>query len=177
MDRSPDPISEPHAYQDHLLALLGDDDPAAVQAATPATLEALVREADGDLRSIPEPGEWSVLECVGHIVDAEIVYSGRYRWILAHDEPRLIGYDQDRWVARLGHAQAEPEELLDLFGALRRANVALWARTSPTERARFGRHEERGPESFDLSFRLIGGHDRFHLAQADRTLEQVRSGR
>lgn len=118
-----------------------------------------------------------MLECVGHIADAEIVYSGRYRWILAHDEPRLIGYDQDRWVERLGHAQAEPQDLLDLFAALRRANVALWERTSPADRARLGRHEERGPESFDLSFRLIGGHDRFHVAQARRTLEQVRSGR
>lgn len=53
MDRSPDPISEPRAYQEHLLALLGEDDPAAAQAATPATLQALVREADWDLRSIP----------------------------------------------------------------------------------------------------------------------------
>ena len=32
---SPDPVSEPQAYQQHLLGLLGDDDPAVVQAATP----------------------------------------------------------------------------------------------------------------------------------------------
>ena len=30
--------------------------------------------------------EWSVLECLGHALDAEIVSSARYRWILAHDE-------------------------------------------------------------------------------------------
>jgi hypothetical protein len=35
-------------------------------------------------------------------------------------------------------------------------------------------HEERGPESFELTFRLAAGHDRFHLAQAERALAAVR---
>ncbi len=34
-------------------------------------------------------------------------------------------------------------------------------------------HAERGPESFDLCFRMLAGHDRFHLAQAKRALEAV----
>lgn len=42
-----------------------------------------------------------MFECFGHIVDAEIVYSGRYRWILAHDKPDVPGYDQDLWVDTL----------------------------------------------------------------------------
>jgi hypothetical protein len=36
-----------------------------------------------------------------------------------------------------------------------------------------GLHAERGPESFDLLFRMIAGHDRFHLAQARRALDVV----
>ncbi len=172
---SPDPVSDPRGYQGHLLSLLGDDDPAAVQSATPGALRELVTQAGAALRKRPAPGEWSVIECIGHIGDAEVVYAARYRWILAHDVPTLIGYDQDRWVARLRHAEAEPDELLATFDALRSANVALWRRTSREERARIGRHEERGPESLDLSFRLIAGHDRFHLDQARRTLAAVRA--
>jgi hypothetical protein len=38
-----------------------------------------------------------------------------------------------------------------------------------------GLHSERGPESFDLMFRMLGGHDRVHLAQAHRAIEAVRS--
>jgi hypothetical protein len=34
-------------------------------------------------------------------------------------------------------------------------------------------HAERGPESYELTFRLIAGHDRFHLAQARRALAAV----
>ena len=85
-------------------------------------------EAGARVAERPEPDEWSVLECLGHATDAELVASSRYRWILAHDEPPLIGYDQDLWVDRLNHAQDDPEELLATFEALRRANLALWAR-------------------------------------------------
>jgi hypothetical protein len=172
---SPDPVTDPSGYQRHLLGLLGDDDPAAVQAVAVAAWRALLDEAGGRLRERPEPEEWSVLECLGHAADAEVVSSGRYRWIVAHDEPPLIGYDQDLWVRRLGHGDDDPEELLSLFASLRAANLQMWARSSDAERARIGVHAERGPESYDLTFRLIAGHDRFHLAQAGRAIEAVRS--
>lgn len=171
---SPDPVAEPAAYQRMLLDLLGGDDPAQVQRSTPAALRAMVTESGDLLRVRPEPDEWSVLECVGHLVDAELVGAARYRWILAHDEPSLIGYDQARWVERLRHGQDDPQELLGTFEAVRASNVALWERSSETERARFGIHAERGPESFDLLFRMLAGHDRFHLAQAARALEALR---
>jgi hypothetical protein len=137
----------------------------------------LTAEAGEDLRTPPAPGEWSVLGCLGHIVDAEVVMSARYRFIVAHDEPPLVGYDQDLWVSRLGHERADPGELLDLFEALRIANVAMWRASTANERARVGVHAERGPESYDLSFRMIGGHDRVHIGQARRALHAVRDTR
>lgn len=168
-----DPVAEPSAYQQMLLAALGEDDPAVVQSITLDVLGELAAEAGTALRLRPAQGEWSALELIGHILDAELVVSGRYRWILAHDEPRLLGYDQDRWVGRLGHNQADPAELLDLFAALRRANLALWARTPVEERGRIGLHAERGPESYELTFRLLAGHDRVHIEQIRSTLQAV----
>jgi hypothetical protein len=172
---SPDPVAEPQAYQLHLLGLLGADDPAEVQGGTVAAWRSLVEEAGDDLRTRPEPKEWSVYECLGHALDAEIVMSGRYRWVMAHDEPPLIGYDQDLWVDRL-HVGDEPiDELLELLAPLKSANIALWNRTPQEQRGRVGMHAERGPESFDLAFRMLAGHDRFHLAQARRALEALRA--
>ena len=167
---TPDPVSQATEYQDYLVGLVGDEDPAEVQRATPAAWRSIV-ERSGELLAVrPEPGEWSVLECLGHAADAELVASARYRWILAHNEPPLIGYDQDLWVDRLHHGQDDPEALLETFEALRRANLALWARSSDEDRARVGIHSERGPESYDLTFRMLAGHDRFHLDQARRAL-------
>jgi DinB superfamily len=173
--RSPDPIEDPQAYQEHLLGLLGDDDPATVQHSTPGAWHTMVDLAGSDLHTAPDDGEWSVLGCLAHAVDAEIVMSARYRWILAHDRPPLLGYDQDLWVQRLhGDAQAESAaDLLASLAALRTTNLSLWRRSSEEDRARVGLHDERGPESYDLSFRMIAGHDRFHLGQARRALAAV----
>jgi hypothetical protein len=171
---SPDPVREAEAYRRSLLAALGDDDPAAAQAETAAALRALVAEAGPVLRVRPEPGEWSALECIGHITDGELVVAGRYRWILAEDAPAIVGYDQALWVAGLRHNDDDVEDLLDLFEALRTSNIELWSRASPEDRARVGMHSERGPESLDLTFRLAAGHDRIHLAQARRALEAAR---
>lgn len=172
---SPDPVAEAAAYQRHLLDALGADDPAAAQAASPGVIRDLIAEAGDALRTIPSPGEWSVLECIGHVVDAELVVSGRYRWILAHHEPELLGYDQDLWVSGLRHRDDDPAILVAVFDALRAANLDLWRRTSAADRARIGLHRERGSESYDLTFRLASGHDRVHLAQARATLEAVRA--
>jgi len=172
--RVPDPVGDPRGYQQALLSHLADDDPAEVAAQTPASLRKLVADAGSDVRTRPAEGEWSVLECVGHIVGAEIVYTARARWILAQDEPRLIGYDQNLWVERLRMNEEDPAAVLDLFEALRRANLALWERTPAPDRTRFGMHDERGPESYELLFRLLAGHDRLHHEQAAQTLDRVR---
>ena len=173
-----DPVAQGREYQELLLSLLGDQDPADVMQRTPAVLRALAAEAGSDLRTRPEAKEWSVFECIAHVIDAELVISGRLRWILAHDEPPLIGYDQDLWVDRLHQSANESlDELMAWFEPLRAANLRLWNETPAADRQRVGIHSERGPESFELTFKLYAGHDIFHTQQARKTLDLVGAGR
>jgi hypothetical protein len=175
MVQAPDPVNEPDAYRATLLAALGADDPATVLAASPIALRQLIADAGDLLRVRPEPREWSVLECIGHIVDAELVISTRVRWIISQDRPDIVGYDQDLWVDGLHHDDVDPEILLQLFEGLRRSNLDLWSRIPASARGRVGIHRERGPESYELTTLLSAGHDRVHMAQARRTLERLRA--
>jgi hypothetical protein len=175
VDRSPDPITEVDAYRMSLLEALGGDPVANALAEAPALMRAMVADAGDLLRVRPAPDMWSVLECVAHVTDAELVISARVRWMLAEHEPDIVGYDQALWVDRLDHNQDDPEVLLGLFEALRRANLDLWARTPVPARGRFGMHRERGREDVDLTVRMAAGHHRVHLAQARRALESLRS--
>jgi hypothetical protein len=174
---SPDPVTQGRAYQRQLLALLGDDDPATVQESTEVGLRSRLEEAGSNLRRRPAPAEWSVLELLGHFADAEIVMSARYRWTISQERPPLLGYDQDQWVSGLRHNDDRPEELLAVFTGLRTDNLRLWRRSTADERARSAMHAERGPESYELMFRMIAGHDRFHLNQMGETLRQLRDAR
>jgi len=171
-----DPIAAAKAYQRMLLDALGDDDPAEAQAQATANIRRLVADAGAALWTRPEPREWSAALCLAHIADAELVMAARYRWVLAHEAPELIGYDQDLWVDNLHPDEQDPDELLATFEPLRAANISLWLRSTEAQRARVAIHRERGPESYDLMFRMIGGHDRVHLAQARRALEAAREG-
>lgn len=172
--RSPDPVLEARAYQELLLSLLGTDDPAVVQSQTSERLHATIAEAGDQLHATPAPGEWSVWGCLAHLVDAELAVSGRYRWILTVDRPTLPGYDQDLWVEKTHSPDESIDQLLGIWQPLRQANLRLWDASSLATRERVGLHQERGPESYDLTFRLIAGHDRFHLDQMQKTIAAVR---
>jgi hypothetical protein len=165
------------AYRQSILDALGNDDPAGVQEQEPGLWGRLIDQAGAHLRTAPAGGEWSVVECLGHLVDSELVTSARYRWILAEDRPPLVGFDQERWDRLLDHQHDDPASLLELFTALRRSNVALWRKTPPDRRTRIGIHAERGPESYELLFRMQAGHGRVHRAQAERALAVARRPR
>ncbi len=166
-----DPVGDPQGYQRELLALLGGDDPRVVLEATLATLrDEAAGLSEERLGRRPEPNEWSVAELLGHLWDAEIAYSFRARAILAQDEPRLIGYDQDAWGTL---ARPVFGELLSAFTALREANLALLEGTPEERWDRSGIHDERGPLSYGLLTREIAGHDRAHLLQLRQTIAAV----
>jgi DinB superfamily len=169
-----DPVAEPDAYRRSLLMALGDQDPVVVLAAGPEAARSVAISAGSWLRAGPEPGEWSVLECIAHLADSELVTAARLRWIASEDEPDIVGYDQALWVSAMRQVEEDLDTLLGAFEAIRRWNLALWERLPLADRARFGIHRERGRESIDLLVRLQAGHDIVHLAQARRALETVR---
>ncbi len=164
------------AYQAQLLALVGDRDPAEVLRGIPSALRAILADAADVAAQKPAPAEFSLVELIGHMVDAQVVVFTRLRWILAEAEPPIPGYEQDDWVRISGYADADPAQLVDLLEGLERANIHLWLHTPTEQRARVGVHTERGPESFGLTFAMLAGHDLLHLDQARRTVDAVRGG-
>jgi hypothetical protein len=168
---APDPVTEPEAYQQALLDLLGDRDPVDVLATTPEVVEDLTAELDlAVLQKRPEAEEWSAEEILGHIFDAEVVYAFRWRLTLAQDGVHYPGYDQDAWT-RLPRPSFP--ELLAAFASLRRANVALIEEIPSDQYGKVGHHAERGPESFEMAVRIVAGHDLAHVKQLEQTLAAV----
>lgn len=167
----PDPVKEPEAYQRALVALLGDQDPLEVLAATP---DAIATATDGlseeVLQTPPEPNEWSAEQVVAHLFTAEIVYAFRWRLTVAQDGETYPGYDQEIWT-NLPHPQFH--DMTVVFTELRRANVAFLRDVPDDAWAKVGNHVERGPESLQLAVQLLAGHDLAHLRQLDQTVAAV----
>jgi len=156
-------------YVAAILDLLGSRDPIDVLRSTPHALDRSLGAMSAEQTRQPEaPGRWSVRHVLQHLADSELVWGYRTRMVLGQDRPSLIGYDQDLWVERLHYDQIDPRESLDTFAALRRINLKLIERATPSDRSRAALHAERGEESFGHMINLCAGHDLLHLRQIDR---------
>ena len=118
-----DPVAQAEAYRQLMFDLAGPGDPSAAMEGMPAAVRRLLQEAGDRLRVRPGAGEWSPIELLGHMLDAELVNSTRLRWIISQNRPALPGWEQDDWVAALRYNDADPESLLQPLEALRVTNV------------------------------------------------------
>ncbi len=169
--------AEIDVYVAGLLGLLGDQDPVRVLGDTPGAVARLLETVPAAMAVRAEaPGKWSIRDVVQHLADSELVGGFRLRMVLAHDRPRLTGYDQDLWADRLEYGAVDIGEALEQFTALRRANARIWARLTPADLKRIGIHGERGEESLDRMRRLYAGHDILHLRQLERIRAAVSQG-
>ena len=169
-------VSAPRAYREKLFNLLAGRDPIAVLGQTASTLADIVaRHRVEVLRRRTMQEKWTPNEIIGHLTDIEWVYGYRLRLILGEDEPAILGFRQDAWVASLRHNEREPSELVEIFRTLRVLNLSLWRRMSPEDLQRSGQHNERGPESLAVMLQLLAGHDLSHLHQISRYIQALES--
>ena len=83
----------------------------------PAVLEALLTPLDPSVLSTrPEPGEWSPLEVIGHLIDCDAnAFRNRISAIIG-GEPEILAFDE--WVA-INERDFNAESLEQLLGELR----------------------------------------------------------
>src|SRR5215470_4486264 len=123
--------------------------PAAVAPllrATIATLTAEVHALSADaLAWHPAPGEWCVKEVLGHLIETERRgFAGRIRIILAGQEPRLEGWDQNA-VAKARHDCArDGRALLGELATMREDSARLVEGLEASDLARGGDHPKVG---------------------------------
>ena len=114
----------------------------------------------------PAPGEWSVKEVIGHLIEAERRgFAGRIRLILEASDPPLERWDPGAVARARGDDAREVGGLLAELGALRQEGAALARRLGPPELARGGHHPTVGYLRIgDLIHEWVH-HDRNHLKQ------------
>jgi hypothetical protein len=155
---------------------LAGRDPIEVLGQTVSTLADIVARHPAEvLRGRAIQGKWTPNEIIGHLTDCEWVYGYRLRLILCENEPPILGFKQDAWVASLRHNEREPSELVEIFRALRGLNLSVWKGMSTEDLQRSGQHNERGPESLAVMLPLLAGHDLSHLRQISRHIETLES--
>ena len=137
--------------------------------ATPVVLRALVDGVDdAQLRRRPAPGEWAIIEVVGHLADTEERALARVRRILAEEDPELEPFDQEALAEERHYLALDLEEELARLDELRRQHLAELEALDGSGWERTGRHGEHGVMSVELYETHVAAEEVDHLAQLAR---------
>jgi hypothetical protein len=118
------------------------------------------------LRWHPAPGEWCILEVIGHLIEAEERgFAGRVRTLRAEADPEFRTWDQDAVARSRRDCERDPAGLLAEWTRLRETSTALVEGLTHGDLLRAGRHPSVGRLSIaDLLAEWVH-HDRNHQRQ------------
>ena len=142
----------------------------AVLSTTPERWQRLVSTFPIDLLTRPAAeGEWSALNCLQHLLDAErLNFPVRYRAFLAGEN--FAPFDPGKH-----HPETEsltPEQLVAAFAHDRQENLALLEQVKDEDLGRTVQHPTLGTVTLLQMFHTWAAHDLNHTVQAERALMQ-----
>jgi hypothetical protein len=139
--------------------------------ATPIVLRAQVAGVEeAGLRRRPGPGEWAIIEVVGHLADTEEQALGRVRRILVEDNPHLEPFDQEALAVQRRYLDLDLQEQLARLEQFRREHLALLEAMDARDWERTAQHGEHGAVTLELYETHVAAEEVDHLAQVARLL-------
>jgi len=157
------PQSDEYApyYEKYVSLIPGDDIIGTLEAqrAQMAALLAARSERDGNFRYAPD--KWTVKEIVGHICDAERVFSYRLMRVARADTTPLASFEQDNYVRTGAFGDRTLADLASELAAVRASTLAL-VRSLPSEAwTRLGTASNNPVSARALAY-IIAGHELHH---------------
>jgi len=142
----------------------------AVLTITPERWQRLVSTLPADLLNRqPMPGEWSALDCLRHLVDAErSLFPVRFRAFLAGEN--FTDFNPQKPHADL--ISQTPEQLVATFAQHRQESLALLRQVRAEDLMRTAQHPKLGTVTLAQMLQTWAGHDLMHTVQAERALMQ-----
>jgi hypothetical protein len=164
MIRITKPQPEEHAeYYAKYIKLVGDDALGALRSQSASTPRLLSGLSEAQAMHRYAPGKWSVKEVVGHMMDAERVFSYRALRIARADKTPLPGFDENAWVPAAHFDRRPMADLVSDYQTMRAATVSLFASLDEEALTRVGTANDQ-PFSVRALAHIIAGHELHHVA-------------
>lgn len=119
-----------------------------------------VSEADAGFRYAPE--KWSIRQMLGHVADAERIFSYRALRIARGDTTPIEGFEQDDYIRNAPFERCTLRELLNEFAAVRAATVLLFRSLDHNAWMRRGIASNNEVSVRALAY-IIAGHELHHI--------------
>jgi len=135
-----------------------------------AHLERQGRETAALLRKISEPksqhryapGKWTIREVVGHMVDAERVFTYRALSFARGETAALPSFDENAWALTSNAGDRSLKALVDELAVVRTATLALFRGFSDKEFGRSGIASNNHVTVRAIAY-IVAGHELHHV--------------
>ena len=107
------------------------------------------------------PGKWSIKEVLGHVTDAERIFSCRLLRIARGDQTPLPGFEQDGYIETGNFSARTLDSLLGEFSTVRQATTSLIRSLDDAAWQRRGVASQKEVTVTAVAF-VIAGHERHH---------------
>jgi uncharacterized damage-inducible protein DinB len=143
---------------------------------TPVLLAVLLDGVDAaQAHARPAEREWSAVEVIGHLTDAEERAIARIGQVIAEENPELAGYDPDALVREHAYQSKSTQAVLGRFLELRNERIAALFALTPEQWRRTATFMGRGATPLTAITVHMCWHDTNHLAQIAEALAAARS--
>ena len=134
----------------------------------PVVLRTLLNVVTDRAGSDDGEDEWSAVEIVCHLRDAERIALERDQLIESENRPTLSAYDQDELAEKNAYASQDLATAVREFEELRMSHVAFLEGIPAANWGRVGVHEEFGELTIQQHVAHMAAHDPLHFAQLAR---------
>jgi hypothetical protein len=158
------PTSADYApYYEKYVALVADGDIVkSLQTQMQDTLSLVRSLTSEQADSRYAPDKWTVKELLGHLVDAERIFSYRALRFARGDENPLAGFDQEPYVRNGNFANRTLADLADEFEHLRLSNILLFRSLDEAAWKRRGVASDNEVSVKALAY-IMAGHELHHM--------------
>ena len=148
-------------YHGYVSLVPGEDAIAALETQRLYTKQMLLArsEREGNFRYGPD--KWTVKEVVGHLADAERVFTYRAMRIARGDQTPLASFDENEYVKNGKFNDRRLTELAEEFASLRAATLGLFRSFDEAAWMRRGTASNREVSVRALAF-ITAGHELHH---------------
>lgn len=142
--------------------------------AIPETLKGLLSRVTVEESRSAKGGDedWSVVEVICHLRDAEEISLGRVKAVRDQDRPKIARYDQLVLARERKYREDDPYAALEAFAGFRKQHTAVLSGLSVEQWERVGEFEAFGPMTISAHTIHKLYHDCIHCAQIARQLEE-----
>lgn len=125
------------------------------------TLRMLSRLGEKKSRHRYALGKWSIREVIGHLIDAERVFTYRALTFARADRNQLPGFDENMWASSSNADSRTLKSLLEELKAVRASTLALFRGFSEEQLIRMGVASGHQVSVRGLVY-VTAGHERHH---------------